>query len=171
MFKVSFKDKIGSPSKMLQRKGNTTYVTLKGYMRIPEIYVPQDIRDWVHSVKSIQSDLYYNIWGTNGVATICVTGKAIKADADVDDVVFAERIAESRAKLKLYWFVYKLIGKILRYHKRLLYGNSVVRAANLVSDKNHDYLYKAERKYNRLLNTEGQHLSTLLHGTDNKSTD
>jgi len=88
-----------------------TVVTLKGYVtNVPEHHP----KDWVYEQSRVNAyDLIEEIQFT-------VKGKAIRSLDDKDDPVLAERIAESRAKAKLYNFISRLNNEMMKEAQKTL---------------------------------------------------
>lgn len=161
MWKVSFKDPM---YKKVQKFNNrATVVTLKGDLKIPmEVMysMPKEIQNWMTDKINPRVKVYH--W--QGIIEVIVTGKAIRSEKDKDDPVLAERIAECRAKLKLYEFIYTLLMNYTEYYATLLKGkewsfeNTPVNDANCIA-----YVYN---KYTRLYINEKKHLKELLKEHD-----
>lgn len=161
MWKVSFKDPM---YKTVQKfNDRVTAVTLKGDMQIPiEVMtsIPKKVHDWMTKKSNPKVKVYH--W--QGIINITATGKAIRSEKDKDDPVLAERIAECRAKLKLYEFVYTLLMNYTEYYATLLKGkewsfeNTPVNDSTCIA-----YIYN---KYTRLYINEKKHLEELLKEHD-----
>lgn len=161
MWKVSFKDPMYK--KVQKFNDRVTVVTLKGDMQIPiEVItsMPKEVCDWMLNKINPKVQVYH--W--QGIISITATGKAVKSEDDKDDSVLAERIAECRAKLKLYEFVYTLLMNYTEYYATLLKGkewsfeNTPVNDTNCIA-----YVYN---KYTRLYLNEKKHLAELLKEHD-----
>ena len=157
MYKVSFKDDF----KKVERFNNkVTKVTLKG--SINDLYtpngldVPRPIIDWM-----------VNSWGNTD--TIEVAGTAIRNDKDKDDPVLGERLAEARAKLKIYKLMKTFCYKMLKYYALKLYGINTKNNINTITvraidqESYDDSLQKAYKKYSRLVDVENTHIKQLLY--------
>ena len=152
MYKVSFKDDF----KKVERFDNKdTKVTLKGTIKntyaLDDLSIPQPIYDWM-----------IDSWGDTD--TIEVSGIAIRSDKDTDDPVLGERLAEARAKLKIYKFMRTFCHKMLEYYTLKLYGtkasnNTIVIKVNPEKDS----LFKAYMKYDKLIDVENNHIKQLLY--------
>lgn len=161
MWKVSFKD---PSSKKVKRFNNrATVVTLKGDMKIPlEVMtsMPKEVCDWIVKKSNPKVKVYH--W--QGIINVTATGKAVKSEDDKDDPVLAERIAECRAKIKLYKFIYTLLMNYTEYYATLLKGkewsfeNTPVNDSTCIA-----YVYN---KYTRLYLNEKKHLAELLKEHD-----
>lgn len=159
MFKVSFK---GDSKRVQTFHNKATVVTLIGHVQIPKWWfecVPQDIVDWAIFHPSVDFDIIYD---EGHGARIEVNGRSICADGDAWNPVVGERIAESRAKIRLYKFMYTLTMKLLGYYGNLLYGNAEVRISESHSEPPKDSIEIAYRKYLRLAILESKHLGELL---------
>lgn len=161
MWKVSFKDPMYK--KVQKFNDRATVVTLKGDLKIPmEVMysMPKEVCDWMTKKSNPKVKVYH--W--QGIISVTVTGKAIRSEKDKDDPVLAERIAECRAKLKLYEFIYTLLMNYVEYYATLLKGkewsfeNTPVNDTNCIA-----YVYN---KYTRLYLNEKKHLAELLKEHD-----
>ena len=153
MYKVSFTDDF----KKVERFNNkVTKVTLEGF--INDVYdgnsisIPTPIFAWM--VDNIGQ--HVNI--------IKMTGTAVRNDKDKDDPVLGERLAEARAKLKIYKLMKTFCHKMLEYYTLKLYGtkasnNTIVIKVNPEKDS----LFKAYMKYDRLIDVENTHIKQLLY--------
>ena len=156
MFKVSFKDNPKDPAKVVMRFGNTTAVMLKGTVALPEFFkkLPDEIVTWMTDKQNLIS-------GEEDIATntfhIKVKAYAFCHENDKFDYVFGERLAEARAKLKIYKFFYTLDKKLLEYYHRILYGGS-----NSVHGKYNSCLAADYIKYQSLCLKEAHHIGQLL---------
>ena len=153
MYKVSFKNDF----KKVERFNNkVTKVTLKGTIKnfyaLNDLDIPQPVYDWMR-------DNYCIDFGT-----LEVLGIAVRSDNDKDDPVLGERLAEARAKLKIYKFMRTFCHKMLEYYTLKLYGtkasnNTIVIKVNPEKDS----LFKAYMKYDKLVNVENNHIKQLLY--------
>jgi hypothetical protein len=73
------------------------------------------------------------------------------------DSVLGERIAESRAKLRLYKFMYTFTKMLVTYYDTILYGH---HPTGIFYER--DTIYNAMLKYNKLHTQESIHLEKLL---------
>lgn len=152
MYKVSFKDDF----KKVERFNNkVTKVTLKGNVNdlftLNGLNVPRPIIEWM-----------INSWGDTD--TIEASGIAVRNDKDKDDPALGERLAEARAKLKIYKLMRTFCHKMLEYYTLKLYGtkasnNTIVIKVNPEKDS----LFKAYMKYDRLIDVENTHIKQLLY--------
>lgn len=161
MWKVSFKN----PKYKEVRRFNdrATVVTFKGSMKVPfEVMdsIPPKINTWMKNKINPKVDVSY----AASRITIIATGKAVRSKNDKDNSVLAERIAECRAKIKLYEFVCTFLMNYVEYYATLLKGkewsfeNTPVNDTNCIA-----YVYN---KYTRLYLTEKNHLKELLKKYD-----
>lgn len=154
MYKVSFTDDF----KKVERFNNkVTKVTLKGTIKntygLDDLSIPQPIYDWM-----------INSWGDTD--TIEVSGIAIRSDKDKDDPVLGERLAEARAKLKIYKLMKTFCYKMLEYYAQKLYGiktNNTITVRASEQESYDDSLLKAYKKYDRLVDVENTHIKQLLY--------
>ena len=153
MYKVSFTDDF----KKVERFSNkVTKVTLEGF--INDVYDENSI--------SIPTPIF--AWMVDNIGQhiniIKMTGTAVRNDKDKDDPVLGERLAEARAKLKIYKFMRTFCHKMLEYYTLELYGtkasnNTIVIKVNPEKDS----LFKAYMKYDKLVDVENNHIKQLLY--------
>ena len=153
MYKVSFTDDF----KKVERFNNkVTKVTLKGTIKniyaLNDLDIPQPVYDWMRDNYCID------------LSTLEVLGIAVRRDNDKDDPVLGERLAEARAKLKIYKFMRTFCHKMLEYYTLKLYGtkasnNTIVIKVNPEKDS----LFKAYMKYDKLIDVENNHIKQLLY--------
>lgn len=96
--------------------------------------------------------------------SIVVQGMAIRNGKDAYSPITGERIAEARAKIKLYKMLMKFFALILKAYNKELYGTDIINAAPTDSSKVHsteDCILNNYLKYKALLSTEQQHLNKL----------
>lgn len=153
MFKVSFNK---DSKKTYIVKDTLTKVTLSGKMKLPEWFylIPNKITDWLWNHPVVGFDA-----GLEG-AYINVSGKSVCVQGDSFDAVLGERIAESRAKLRLYKFMYTFTKMLVTYYDTILYGH---HPTDIFYEK--DTIYNAMLKYNKLHTQESIHLEKLLSKT------
>ena len=92
-------------------------------------------------------------------------GVSKKNESDEYDEVLGYRIAESRAKIKIYKTMYKLTKALLSSLRSYCFADR----AMVPSKPDSDCLIITVGKYKALLDKEQIHLNTLTHGTDTKS--
>lgn len=157
MLKVSFKDKEGCPAKKVEVfNDKATVITLTGVVKAPEWWwkIPKEIHKWMANHPSVE--VYDNLLGN---VTVKVIGKSVCSDEDEFNPVFGERIAEARAKKKLYGFMLTLTKKLICYYHNLLYGKFAVKVEGETADS---CIYKEMEKYSVLYGAELEHLRNLL---------
>lgn len=157
MLKVSFKDKEGCPARKVEVfNDKATIVTLTGVVKAPEWWwkIPKEIHKWMTNHPSIE--VYDNLLGN---VIVKVIGKSICSDEDEFNPVLGERIAEARAKKKLYGFMLTLTKKLICYYHNLLYGKFAVKVEGETADS---CIYKEMEKYSILYGAELEHLRNLL---------
>ena len=155
ILKLSFKDSPEIPYKRIKRNGDMTTVTLTGSFKIPSQIsrLPQSVIDWM-----FQGGLIYRVSADN-VFFIGVTGKTTRHPNDIPDSILAERIAEARAKLKLYKFMHSLASKLSEHLNNFQYGESVFPTVN--SKK--ECLFNTILRYGTLIGNEYEHLNKLMN--------
>lgn len=156
MIKVSFNDY--SYKKTERFNDKVTIVTLTGKAKLSDLLVhamPMKFIKWVGSYQNPK--INYDCMGT---MYIIAKGKTVRHDKDKDNPVLAERIAESKAKLKIYRFVFTLIKKYIKTYEKILTGHEgsliikdEVAAASLLSTLD---------KYDGFIIKEVQHLRDLI---------
>ena len=164
MFKVSF----NKESKRVQTfNDKVTIVTLTGRMKLPDWFhlIPTTIDDWLWEYPGVVYDVDLAAWE----AIIKTTGKATCSDGDKWDPIIGERIAEARAKLKLYRFVYNLAKRLVYYYFGIIYGVTQKKEYihTAVRPKLYGGLVEDCKKYTALQIKESHHLGQLIeHGSD-----
>ena len=163
MLKVSFKDDF-KDTIVFQDK--VTMVTLTGKVVMPEWsdQMPHEVTDWLNYHPSVEVD---NHWNKNGwfEMTLKASGKAKCHKDDTPNSKLGERIAESRAKIRIYRFMQVLTDKLCAYYYALVYGKQGEATSNFVAPNDQTSLYLANKKYQKLLDHERHHLVELLQKT------
>lgn len=161
MFKVSFKDKPNDPSKYVVRVGNRIVVVLKGTVALPDFFkhIPEEIITWITDEQKL-------IWGEEDIANnifhLKTKGISICHENDTFDYVLGERIAESRAKMRIYKFFYELTSKLFDYYSELLFGTEIPTEKG-----SNGSIERTASKYQELCVREHEHLEKLLASKDN----
>lgn len=162
MLKVSFKKDC---MKVQTFNDRATVVTMVGQMTVPvslwQIF-PEDIAHWMWNHQEIDAT-----WGAcnkdKEVIRLEFSGKSVCAEEDIFNAVTGQRIAESRAKIKLYKFMHNLCESLMKYYYAIMYGNAefdVIRESHMEAPK--DCLYLTCKKYRELWIKESNHLVELL---------
>ena len=158
MFKVSFKDDC---MKVQTFNDRATIVTMVGQMSFPtELWsvFPNKITNWMWHHPSVDAS-----WGTctkeNEVIRLEFSGKSVCSNDDIFSAETGRRIAESRAKIRLYRFMFNLCGQLATHYTALLYGHCVTKAG---ADVINDGIIKDLKKYQELCIKESHHLGKLL---------
>ena len=161
MYKVSFTDDF----KKVERFNNKVKVTLEGF--INDVYDENSI--------SIPTPIF--AWMVDNIGQhiniIKMTGTAVRNDKDKDDPVLGERLAEARAKLKIYKLMKTFCNKMLKYYKLKLYGtkanNEIIVKTGPEELSYNDSLLKAYMKYDKLVNVENNHIKQLLYNDESNT--
>lgn len=171
MLKISFKDKIGSPSKIVQREGDVTYVTLVGYTNIPFKLDNFTAVEKVQKIYGVEIEWMHDN-ALHFFAKLKVTGKTKKSPNDKEDSLLGERIAESRAKLKLYKFALHLLKSAVQNASIFIWGDRISYVEKYTDDKYaNGSAGQSFLKYAKLIMVEEKHLKKLLSNDPyNKST-
>lgn len=155
--KISFK----KDSKKVDVYNNkVTVVTLTGYLKITSWIYNNTLWNWASHHPSV--DVNYDIARMNFI--LKVSGKSTCTEEDEFSPVYGERIAEARAKIKLYKFMCRLLSKAMGYHRDLLFGNCEI--GNITyshSNPPKPCLYTNYKKYLKLWEKECEHLNNLLN--------
>ena len=160
IFKVSFKETEASPSKIVEKKGKTTTVTLKGVVKLPSFwsYIPSHIMDWVANQKYVE--LYEDI--SNNTLIVYSEYIARCVEGDKYESLLGERLAEAHAKYYIYKFFYDLTSKLYDYYNKIMFGD-----AGIVDSGHGSCLACDIKKYEGLCIRESHHIEELLAGKDN----
>ena len=160
MFKVSFKE---DPKKVQVFNDKATVVTLTGRVKMPKwfCFMPNNIAYWIGHHPTVEFDSIYAL----DEAVITVSGKSVCSEKDTFDSVLGERIAESRAKIRLYKYMHILCKNLMYYYYGILYG--VPERNGEVETKVVKYhkggLQEVCSKYTSLWVKESKHLGELLN--------
>lgn len=157
MYKVSFSDDF----KKVERFNNkVTKVTLEGEINNvfgeSRLSIPLDITNWM-------------VDNNGGVTLDCIKvyGVSVRNNKDKDNLVLGERVAEARAKLKIYKFMKTFCYKMLQYYALMVYGvktkGTVTISANNVDKYNGNSLADTYKKYSHLIEVENTHIKQLLY--------
>lgn len=151
MYKVSFVDDFKKVERFNNKVTKVILVgTIKDVHNEPDI--PQPIFNWM--VDNIGSF----------IDTISMTGTAVRNDKDKDNPVLGERLAEARAKLKIYKFMKTFCHKMLEYYALKLYGTKASNNTIVIKvNPERDSLFKAYMKYDKLVDVENTHIKQLLY--------
>ena len=162
MFKVSF-DK---DSKKVQTFNNkVTIVTIIGEMSFPpEVWAvsPINVANWMWHHPSIDAS-WGNCTKDTEIINLKVSAKSVCAEEDAFDSIIGYRIAETKAKIKLYKFVHNLCEMLMKQYYDVMYGNAefdIIRESHEETPK--DCLYLTCKKYRDLWIKESYHLGKLL---------
>lgn len=157
MFKISFKKDY---KKVQTFNDKATLVTLVGEMRMPTAVwqtFPSDVANWMWDHSGVDAQ-----WGTctkfYEAFRLEVSGKSVCAEGNTFDPVVGQRIAESKAKIKLYKFMHTLIDQLCDYYGKLLLGYIGFIPSSTIKDS----LYSELEKYQELWIKESHHLGKLL---------
>lgn len=163
MIKVSFKK---DSTKVQTFNDRCVVVIMVGYMAIPSYLwqsFPHNVASWMWEHRGV--DVTWDSCNKQvEVMRIEFSGKAKCADDDVFNAETGRRIAESRAKIRLYKFIHTLLCKLYDYYFGITFGD---RYALCNIDKTADYnkpggIFEEMGKYQGLLIKESHHLGELL---------
>jgi hypothetical protein len=160
IFKVSFKETEASPSKITEKKGKTTIVTLKGVVELPSFWslIPSHIMDWVTRQKYLE--IYEDISNNTLIVFSSYTAKCVEGDKYKS--LLGERLAEAHAKYYIYKFFYDLASKLYNYYNRILFGDE-----DIAANGHGSCLAQDIKKYEGLCISESHHIGELLASKDN----
>lgn len=154
MIKLSFK---GEDSKKVEHfNKKVTVVTLKPVivgLNFFDISLDSKALDFIHSHPNIE------MTGTKMGLALKVQGKATCNEEDEFDPVWGERIAEARAKIRLYKFMTTLLYKLMRYHSNMAFGAGSKVLGAILGETS---FYARARKFEELVRSERKHLNKLL---------
>lgn len=155
MFKVSFRDNPNDPAKIVVRMGNKVGVMLKGTVILPKFFrnIPDEIVEWIDKTNLVSGKIDFEA----GIFNLKAQGKAVCHEEDKFDYVFGERLAEARAKLKIYRFFYRLCDKLDEYYSNILYG-----PCGVVDSGSGSCIARDLMKYEGLCIKEAHHIEQLL---------
>lgn len=159
MLKVSFIE----PYKKVEVFNNKiTKITLTGYIKYQDSILfsgnfPNDMNEWFWENPYVEFKTDY----AHDRFIIKTSGYSSKSEEDTFDSVIGERIAEARAKLKIYRFVRMLLIKKMQYLYGIMYGNFEIKVSESHSEIPKDCMYLTLQKYNKLIKREEEHLQNL----------
>lgn len=161
LFKVSFKDSPKNPSKVVVVTDRKMGVRISGTVSLPEFWkhLPEDIIEWMTDKQNLVSgeeELAKNVF------YIHANGFARCHKEDKFDYVLGERIAEARAKYKIYKFFYNLTCRLYDYYNQILFGE-----AEVVDTGKGNCLAQDIKKYEALCIREAHHIGELLKENTN----
>lgn len=152
------------PAKVQRFNDKVTVVTIEGDVGIKAIVdVPLEIVQWFENHPKVCARyLYKDIKFT-------VQGKAVRSDRDTDDPKLGEMIAEAKAKITLYHFLYTLSCKLFNHYCSIAFGAAPMQCGDEGYDDNldkemlhHGGFDGARQWYYNLWQHEVQHLNKLL---------
>lgn len=151
MIKATFDNK---KKKVVIYNERVTIVTLEGQIKNIPYECFLTLSKWLdtQSNVTIESKFYHSCSAMH----FTVEGKAKRNPDDEFDPVLGERLAESRAKLKLYRFLYRVCDYCYKYYTKQLYG--------------YEGSLRGRKKYDELIITEKEHFNTL-NGTGTEGTE
>jgi hypothetical protein len=158
MFKVSF---IGDFKDVQVFNAKATVVTLTGRFDMPEWWnnIPDEVYDWVDTHPSVNVN---ESWGT-GEVILDVQGKAVCHEDDTFNAIIGERIAESKAKFRIYKFMHNMCEMLMKHYYGVMYGNAefdIIKESHTEEPK--DCLFLTCIRYRELMIKESHHLGELL---------
>lgn len=156
MLKVSFK---GNFKRVKRLCDNIIQVSLSGTMHIPEdLIIADSVYSYIGWKKRFGPCLRVYYDDRSKEVLIEVKGEAKRHPDDEDNVVIGERIAEARAKIKLYKFMYHLCEALANHYNRILNGFDIPLRKTYSSDS----ILEKRSFYQSLWIKESQHLGKLL---------
>jgi hypothetical protein len=161
MFKVSFKESPGNPSKVVYKAGMVTDVILKGVVELPHFWhlMPSDICEWIAIQRKVE--VYEN--AANNTLIIHSEGISKCRKEDKYSTLIGERLAEARAKYCIYKFFFDLCSKLYEYYSTILFGSE-----GIVAIGEGGSLERAMKKYEGLCIRESHHIGELLASIENE---
>jgi hypothetical protein len=162
MFKVSFKDDC---MKVQTFNDRATIVTMVGKLSMPEEIwdvMSSKVIDWMWHHPSVDAQ-----WskGTKYIQEIRLefSGKSVCSQDDTFNAETGRRIAESRAKIKLYKFMHNLCENLIKRYYDIMYGNAEIgHIIESHTEAPKDCLYLTCQRYRELWVKESHHLGKLL---------
>lgn len=165
MLKVSFKESDFQTSKkvIVSNDLTTTVVILSGEVYLPSFLwhnIPRSVQKWMKSYNGVDTIL----GGSRFYIT--VSGKAKKAKEDTYNAILGERIAEAKAKIRLYRFMRNLCHELMVYFEKMLYGGEIHPETIYHKSEDRDNFLKTRTKYYDLLYDEEEHLHKLIQSAN-----
>ena len=156
MLKVSFKDDYKD---VVVFQDKVTVVTLTGKLVMELEHIPHHIWTWALEHPSVDVSVTYH--DGHECWILKASGKAKCHKDDTPNPKLGERIAESRAKIRIYKFMRTLCLKLHDSYSTLLTGTD---AAAFDYNINLPSINQSYSKYCGLLSREKSHLIDLLQG-------
>ena len=153
MLKLSF-----NKTQYYRKEGDVTVCTILASFSIPEILgpLPNYLANWLVSYNGVKLmpdfDKFY----------VEAKAKTTKLPEDTEDSVKATHIAESKAKLILYKFMYNLTNRILDHHYKITGIDTTTSEEDLSVCNTENTLLGAYLQYRHLVYTEENHLKQLM---------
>ena len=162
MMKVSFK---GDYKNILTFQDKVTVVTLTGKVVVELEHIPHHIWTWAFEHPSVDISVTYN--GGNENWILKASGKSKCHSKDVPNAAIGKRIAESKAKIKIYKFMHTLCHKLYEYYYEIAlgdhYGVQIIEVGNYLHGKyQFGGIFRDMSKYQGLLIKESHHLGELI---------
>ena len=161
MLKVSFKNDF---KKVETFNDKATVVTLTGKMLCPNFMsdcLPTKVWEWIEHHPSIEVSESFMQLGHYYI--IKSSGKSVCANGDTFDIKMGERIAECRAKIRIYKFMQTLTKMLLECYHGIAFGEDV--AINDMDICSGNSILYTNTRYTELLEHEKHHLVELLQKT------
>lgn len=146
--------KVSIKNRTIKREGDVTTAFLTASIKMDQWWklCPTSVIRWMFRNPKIDVSPDY---GRERVIII-VQASTTKAVEDSDNPIIAGRIAESKVKMRLYWFINKLLTNIYKHYCKILVGSLEIVG------KKHQGLYGDIYKYRHLYMCEREHLQKLL---------
>lgn len=158
MLKISFKDDYKDVV-VFQHK--VTVVTLTGKLVMELEHIPHHIWTWALEHPSVDVSVTYH--DGHECWILKANGKAKCHKDDTPNAKLGEKIAESRAKIRIYRFMHTLTLKLGEYYLNICGIDDVELVSDFVEDNSN--ILSACKKYMHLLDHERHHLTELLQQT------
>lgn len=159
MLKLSFSSKKlqAKPIKTQVFNNTVTKVTFYGTLiNNTGICMPDAIKEFIDTYKGVD----YICSGDDYI--IVATGISKRNKGDIYNGTIGYRIAESKAKIKLYKFMFNLSKKFLKVISPMVSGHSKTNIT-------YGGIPEDIIKYQRFLSKEKKHLNDLIHGINTES--
>lgn len=162
LFKISFKDTPKKSAKTVVVANRNVHVLLIGFVKLPKFwkYVPDEIINWITSNSG--GDIAGEEDTNANVFNLSVSGHAKCHEDDKFDYEFGVRLAEARAKYRIYRFFYHIAVKLYNYYDEILYG-----FPGVVDCGSGDCIASEVLKYEKMCIREAKHIEKLLKDKKN----
>lgn len=170
MMRVRFKNTRNIPSRVVTHPADRiTKVSIRGTVSLPKFWrnVPREILEWMESHEHVET--YESL--VSDELIIKAEGYSTCHEEDVYDGELGRKIAESRARKRIYGFMYTLCKKLEIYYRDIIFGNYEISFVSPHDTAPKSCVFSSICKYHFLFNKETDYLNSLINESYTKGTD